>query len=150
MHWITLPFEHLSTIQLYDLLRLRTDVFVVEQQCPYHELDGHDLHPLAQHVLGYKNDKLTAYARILPPGLTYTDVSLGRVLTLKSERGNGLGHALVHKAIAEIAHFWPSHAISIGAQYHLRHFYLQYGFKETSAPYLDDGIEHIDMQRLPV
>ncbi|MEZ8141450.1 GNAT family N-acetyltransferase [Enterovibrio sp. FF113] len=147
MQWITLTFGQLSTRQLYDLLRLRTDVFVVEQNCPYPELDGHDLHPDTRHVLGYRDDKMTAYARILPAGLTYPEISIGRVVTANTERGNGCGNALVHYAILEAHNTWPQAPITIGAQYHLREFYRRHGFKEISEQYLEDGIPHIDMRK---
>lgn len=149
MHWVTLTFEQLSTLQLYSLLKLRIDVFVVEQQCPFHELDGHDLHPQTLHILGYHGNKLVAYARILPAGLTYKDVSIGRVLTISCERGKGYAHSLMQQAITNINNIWPNSIITISAQYHLRLFYRNYGFEEISAAYLEDGISHIDMQRAP-
>ncbi|KXF80272.1 GNAT family N-acetyltransferase [Enterovibrio coralii] len=148
MQWITLTFGQLSTRQLYDLLRLRTDVFVVEQNCPYPELDGHDTHPETLHLLGYRDDKMTAYARILPAGLTYEDISIGRVVTANTERGNGCGHDLVSQALLQAHDVWPHAPITIGAQYHLREFYRRHGFEEISEQYLEDGIPHIDMRRL--
>ncbi len=147
MQWITLTFRQLSTRQLYDLLRLRTDVFVVEQKCPYPELDGHDLHPETRHVLGYRDDKMTAYARILPAGLTYPEMSIGRIVTARTERGNGCGGELVKHALRQAQEVWPDTPITIGAQYHLRQFYRQHGFEEISEEYLEDGIPHIDMRR---
>lgn len=146
MHWLTLPFEQLSTIQLYSLLQLRADVFVVEQRCPFQDIDGQDLHPDTQHLLGYCEHKLIAYARILPAGLTYPDVSIGRVLIASDERGNDHGHSLIRKAIANINQTWPMASITIGAQYHLIAFYRHHGFIEISARYLEDGIPHVDMQ----
>lgn len=147
MNWLLLSFEQLSTWQLYDCLRLRTDVFIVEQTCPYPELDGRDKHPETYHLLGYRDDKLTAYARLLPAGLTYDDPSIGRVVTAQSERGNGCGHELLRQALQHMHELWPNQAITIGAQARLVSFYQQHGFETISAEYLEDGIAHIDMTR---
>lgn len=147
MQWITLTFKQLSTWQLYDLLKLRIDVFVIEQQCPYSELDGHDRHPETRHLLGYRDDKLTAYARLLPAGLTYPEVSIGRVVTAYTERGNGCGHALLKQALLEVQDIWQNAPITIGAQYQLKDFYQCHGFEAISAQYIEDGIAHIDMRR---
>ncbi len=146
MIWLLLRFDALSNCQLYDCLRLRTDVFVVEQNCPYPELDGMDKHPESYHLLGYRDDKLTAYARILPPDLAYTDVSIGRVVTAQSERGNGCGHELLRQAMTEARNIWPACAITIGAQARLKAFYKQHGFEAISEEYMEDGIPHIKMK----
>lgn len=148
MQWITLSFRQLSTYQLYDFLRLRTDVFVVEQTCPYPELDGLDTHPETYHLLGYRDDKLTAYARLLPAGLSYPDASIGRVVTAKTERGNGCGNELIRQAIIQLYTLWPDAPITIGAQHHLMDFYGAHGFKAISEQYIEDGIPHIDMRKV--
>lgn len=147
MQWLVLTFDQLTPQQLYDFLRLRSDVFVVEQNCAFPELDGLDLHPQTQHLLCYHNDKLAAYARMLPAGLSFDEVSIGRVVIALSERGKKTGHQLLQKALKQIEKTWPNEPVTIGAQYHLRHFYQQHGFEEISEEYLEDGIAHVDMQR---
>lgn len=146
MQWQCLPFEQLTTHQLYDLLKLRVDVFVVEQNCPYPELDEHDRHPQTHHLLGFQDGELVAYLRLLPPGVTYDNVSIGRVLTAQTARGTGAGHALLQQGLIHAERLWPQHTIDIGAQDHLQSYYLQYGFSPISEMYLEDGIPHIDMR----
>ncbi|HAS6349151.1 GNAT family N-acetyltransferase [Vibrio sp. IRLE0018] len=145
--WQLLPFSQLSTQQLYELLKLRVDVFVVEQNCPYPELDGHDTKPGVQHLLGYQNSQLVACSRLLPAGTTYENVSIGRVATLKSVRGEGLGHQLLNQALTHCEQLWPGASIEIGAQQHLEGFYQHHGFQTTSEMYLEDGIPHVDMKK---
>lgn len=147
IQWQLLPFAQLSTLQLYDLLKLRVDVFVVEQNCPYPELDGHDTKAEVQHLLGYRNGQLVACSRLLPAGTTYENVSIGRVATLKSARGDGLGHQLLSQALIGCQQLWPGATIEIGAQQHLERFYQHHGFQTTSEMYLEDGIPHIDMKK---
>ncbi len=149
IQWQVLTFEQLSTQQLYQLIKLRIDVFVVEQNCPYHELDDHDHHSEVRHLLGYQNDRLAAYARLLPAGITYPQVSIGRVITDASFRGNGSGHQLLTKAIEQCEQLWPKCTIEIGAQEHLIGFYGRHGFMPFSSVYLEDGIPHVDMRRVP-
>lgn len=148
MQWHCLSFDQLTTHQLYDCLKLRCDVFVVEQACPYPELDDHDRAPGTLHLLGYQNNQLVAYLRLLAPGTTYPNVSLGRVATAAAARGNGLGHRLLAEGLRLAEHHWPGQTIDIGAQSHLQPYYCRYGFEPISAEYLEDGIPHIDM-RLP-
>lgn len=147
IQWQRLPFAQLCTQQLYELLKLRVDVFVVEQNCPYPELDGHDTKAGVQHLLGYQDGQLVACCRLLPAGTTYENVSIGRVATLKSARGKGLGHQLLSQALAHCQQLWPDAAIEIGAQQHLEPFYQQHGFHTTSEMYLEDGIPHVDMKK---
>ncbi len=147
MQWIRSDFQALSTWQLYDLLKLRTDVFVVEQHCPYPELDNLDRHPETYHLLGYRDEVLIAYARLLPAGLSYPEVSIGRVVCLKSERGKGLGNALIKECFHHIKKLWQDAPITIGAQYQLVDFYRSHGFETISEKYLEDDIYHIDMTR---
>lgn len=147
--WLRVPFSALSTEQLYQLLKLRVDVFVVEQQCPYPELDNKDLAPGVQHLLGYQDDQLVACARLLPPGVSYPSASIGRVATLKTARGGGLGHQLLAQALAACAELWPGEDIEIGAQHYLLAYYTRHGFHPTSAVYLEDGIPHVDMKWSP-
>ncbi|NAW59151.1 MULTISPECIES: GNAT family N-acetyltransferase [unclassified Vibrio] len=145
--WHCLTFSQLTTEQLYQLLQLRVDVFVVEQTCPYPELDGKDRQPGVHHLLGYVDDQLVACARLLPAGISYPSISIGRVAIAANARGHGLGHQLLQQALTHCAQLWPGEAIEIGAQEHLQSFYQQYGFARTSETYLEDGIPHIDMKR---
>lgn len=148
VHWQAKSFRELGVDELYALLRLRAEVFVVEQQCAYLDPDGKDAHPDTLHLLGIADDgTLAAYLRILPPGLSYPQVSLGRVLTAPSHRGGGLGDPMLREALAVIAHRWPGADIQIGAQSHLQHFYRRHGFDVSSDPYVEDGIPHVDMLR---
>ena len=143
--WHCLAFSELTTDQLYELLQLRVDVFVVEQECPYPELDGHDRHPGTHHLLGYQESKLVACMRLLPVGLTSSNVSLGRVATHQDARGNGLGHRLLEEGLEQAEKLWSGETIKIGAQSYLNEFYQGYGFEVISDEYLEDGIPHIDM-----
>ncbi|MGC9422126.1 MULTISPECIES: GNAT family N-acetyltransferase [Vibrio] len=145
--WQWLSFAELNNHQLYELLKLRVDVFVVEQSCPYPELDNKDRITGVKHLLGYRDGQLIACARLLPPGISYPSVSIGRIATHPSVRGDGLGHLLLTQALQQCQALWPEQAIEIGAQQYLAKFYCRYGFVPTSQPYLEDGILHIDMKR---
>lgn len=148
LRWHACGFRELDTLTLYALLKLRAEVFVVEQQCVYLDPDGKDAHPEAVHVMATADDgALAAYLRILPAGLSYPQVSFGRVLTAPAWRGRGLGDPLVRVALTQIDARWPGADVQIGAQAHLQHFYGRHGFVPSSDPYLDDGIPHIDMLR---
>ena len=144
--WQLIPFSQLDTTQLYQLLKLRVDVFVVEQTCPYPELDDKDHQSGVHHLLGYQGKELVACARLLPKGLSYSSVSIGRVATMENKRGGGLGHQLLIQALKECESLWPGESIEIGAQEHLASFYGQHGFIQTSEVYLEDDIPHIDMK----
>lgn len=144
--WHSIPFSELSTQQLYQLLQLRVDVFVVEQTCPYPELDGKDTIEGVHHLMGYMDGELIACARLLPPGTTYDHASIGRVATKQAARGNGLGHKLLVEALARCEALWPKTTIDIGAQEHLEGFYASHGFKTISEMYLEDDIPHVDMR----
>ncbi|GIC76686.1 GNAT family N-acetyltransferase [Moritella sp. F3] len=144
--WQTLPFNKLSTLQLYELIKLRVNIFVVEQTCPYPELDDKDTIDDVYHLCGSQNDEIIAYARLLPAGISYENVSLGRVATKDTARGNGLGHQLIIEALKQCEQHWPGKTIDIGAQEYLQSFYQKYGFKPISEVYMEDGIPHIDMR----
>ena len=146
MQWQCLPFEQLTTHQLYDLLKLRVDVFVVEQNCPYPELDNSDRQAGTHHLLGYLDEKLVAYLRLLSPGTTYANTSIGRVLTANCVRGTGAGHELLRLGLKHAERLWPDQTIDIGAQSHLQRYYSRYGFEAISTEYLEDGIPHVDMR----
>ena len=145
-----LPFGELDAAALYALLRLRSAVFVVEQQCVFLDMDDRDA--AALHLLGdLASDggatRLVAAARLFAPGLCYPEASIGRVVTAPDARGTGLGRALMQRAIGECAARWPSAPIRIGAQRYLERFYSELGFVIDGAPYLEDGIPHIEMVR---
>ena len=131
INWLALPFSQLNTMQLYQLLQLRVDVFVVEQNCPYPELDGKDIKEGVHHLLGYKGDELVACARLIPQGISFDNVSIGRVVTKESARGGGLGHNLLTEAISRCETMWPNQPIDIGAQEHLTRYYESHGLKSS-------------------
>lgn len=137
-------FDALNTKELYEILALRAEVFVVEQNCPYQDVDGKDIEGI--HVLGYLNSELIAYARVLKKGASYKDyVSIGRVVTSPSLRGNNYGHQLMSYAIAICKKDFPGQAIKISAQAHLEKFYNAHAFVATGEAYLEDNIPHIGM-----
>lgn len=143
--WTCLPFAQLSLPSLYALLRLRADVFIVEQNCVYQDLDNYDQQ--ASHLFGQQGEKLIACARLLAPGVKYPSASIGRVATAQGVRGTGSGRALMQIAISHCTKQWPEAGISISAQAYLESFYNSLGFKTVSAPYMEDGIPHIEMHR---
>lgn len=139
-------FGEIQPETLYEILKLRQDIFVIEQQCLYPDLDGFDLG--CHHLWGTKSGKIISTARIVPPGLIYPEPSIGRVCTALEERKNGEGKRLMEKAIElSLEKFGPL-AIKIGAQLYLEKFYRQLGFETCSAPYDEDGILHIKMLRV--
>lgn len=145
--WSILHFNDLSSNQLFDMYELRTAVFVVEQDCPYQEVDYKD--KVAYHVLGYtKNNDLIAVGRILPAGISYTEVSLGRVAIDMKHRGSGLAHQLNSEMISFINTRLNTDSIRISAQSHLINFYEKHLFKVVSEEYLEDNIPHVEMLRL--
>lgn len=148
MHFHTDPFGRLSPEMLYAALKLRQDVFMLEQDCLYPELDGLDPHCL--HVTGTLPEeagtpKLVAYARLVPPGLKFPEVSIGRIVVDPRHRGHRHGQELVEVCLGECASRFKGCAISIEAQYHLREFYGSLGFRETGPKFLLDGILHVNM-----
>jgi ElaA protein len=147
--WEWRHFDELTVAQLYDMLALRQQVFVLEQACLYPDLDGLDRD--AHHLLGWQTRDgrrtLVATLRCLAPGAKYAEMSLGRVVTGSAARGTGLGRELVATGIEHATRLHPGHAIRIGAQAHLENFYGSFGFRTVSAPYDEDGIMHIDMLR---
>ncbi len=146
IHWETQVFHELAVYQLFDVLQLRVDVFVVEQRCAYRELDEYDRHPEVRHLSG-RNDggELMAYARLLPPGLRYPEVNIGRYVVRADCRRQGIGHQLLKTALQEISGCWPETPIRISAQEYLQGFYAGYGFLRVSDMYLEDGIPHVEM-----
>jgi ElaA protein len=148
LHWQLKRFAELSVDELYDLLRLRSEVFVVEQNCPYLDLDDKDRHPEARHLCGRdENGVLAAYLRLLPAGLSFPHASFGRVVTSPAFRGRGLGDEMVRVALDRLDALWPGAPVRIGAQAHLVGYYGKHGFVVDSDEFLEDGIPHREMQR---
>lgn len=145
IEWQDLAFDDMTTAQLYAVLRLRSEVFVVEQACIFQDPDGADFQ--AVHVLGCVRDEVVTYARCFQAGIKFHESSIGRVLTRASERGRGTGHAVMEKSIACLFHRWGPQPIRIGAQAHLKDFYRQHGFEDSGIAYCEDGIDHIEMLR---
>ncbi|MDD5000075.1 GNAT family N-acetyltransferase [Rhodoferax sp.] len=143
--WRLLAFDDLRVAELYEVLRLRSEVFVVEQQCVFQDIDGADHQ--AMHLLGVQHGALQAYARCFEAGVKFPEASFGRVLTRASARGTGLGHALIDQAVSAINQVWGPQAIRIGAQLQLAAFYGKHGFVDVGKTYMEDGIAHLEMLR---
>ena len=147
--WRVERFAELSTDAVYELLRLRAEVFVIEQNCVYQDIDGHDRHPGVLHLSAWEGNLPIAYCRVLPPGLTYPQVSFGRVVVKPSARGRGLAHELGRRTLDEIARYWPGQEVHISAQAYLQTFYESLGLRVEGEPYLEDGIPHLGMTLRP-
>lgn len=147
LQWQDLSHQALNVAQLYALLALRNQVFIVEQNCPYLDVDGADLAAENRHILGMFNDELVACARILSPAGAGEPVKIGRVIVSPAARGLHLGQQLMTRAIASCEQHWPQQVIFLSAQAHLQHFYSGFGFRAVSDVYPEDGIPHIDMQK---
>jgi ElaA protein len=143
--WQCLTFHSLTSSQLYNVLQLRSEVFVVEQACIYQDLD--DLDQDAMHLIGSLDEQLVCYARLVPPGVKYEEPAIGRIASHPSVRRSGYGRAVVGRAIEICQDIWPAEGIRISAQQRLENFYHEFGFKTVSAPYLEDGLPHIEMIR---
>ena len=135
----------LNREEFHDFLKLRIDVFVVEQNCTYQELDGKDEHSI--HVYKYNSEGVEAYLRIVKPGVSYDEPSIGRVATVKSSRNKGLGKEIMRSALKECDSRWPNQGVRISAQKYLVKFYEDMGFKVCSEPYLEDDIPHVQMYK---
>lgn len=147
LKWHCLHYDELSKKQLYELLCLRQMVFVVEQDCAYLDMDYKD--QTSYHLLGINpNERLLAYARLLPKGLYYQDATaIGRIITHPEHRGSGLGLQLMEESIKENERLWGKGPIRLSAQSHLNDFYEKFGFLDTGKHYLEDGIPHQEMLR---
>ena len=139
--------RELDTATLYELLALRTQVFVVEQNCPYLETDGQDLIGDTCHLLARDESGLMGYLRLLDPQHMEGEVVIGRVLTAERARGSGLGHRLMERALVECGQRWPGAPVYLSAQAHLQGYYGRYGFVAVTEVYLEDDIPHIGMRR---
>jgi len=136
-------FSELSTEELYKILKARIDVFVVEQNCPYEECDGKDYE--SYHLFYRKNDKIIAYLRVIPAGISYSEPSIGRVLVDKDHRRRGIAGEMMEKAIDFLENDIEADSIRLSAQKYLLNFYEELGFVKVSEEYLEDGIPHIEM-----
>lgn len=146
--WTCKQFNALTADELYALLRLRSEVFVVEQNCVFLDMDNKD--QVSHHLMGWQQEegsenKLVGYARIVPAGISYVESSIGRIVTSPAARGLGIGKDLLIQCIQTLYTLHGKQVIRIGAQYYLRDFYESFGFKKASDIYLEDGIEHIEM-----
>jgi ElaA protein len=137
------PFKDLTPNELYLILQLRSEVFVVEQQCIFLDTDNKDQN--AYHIMAWQNDLLAGYTRLVPAGIVYDDPSIGRVVTSPLVRGTGIGRLLMQFSIRTLYNLWGKSTITIGAQLYLRKFYESLDFQQCSEIYLEDGIEHIKM-----
>ncbi|UZD23958.1 GNAT family N-acetyltransferase [Algoriphagus halophytocola] len=138
-------FAKLTNLELYAIIKLRNEVFVVEQNCVYQDADGKDLQ--AFHVMISRDGQLLAYARVLPPGISYPEVSIGRVLSSQAVRATGLGLTLMTETLKFIQSEFGNCSIRISAQTYLDRYYRSFGFEPEGNTYLEDGIEHIEMTR---
>ncbi|MDZ7899346.1 MAG: GNAT family N-acetyltransferase [Arcicella sp.] len=146
--WYYKHFKELNTTELYQILQLRNEVFIVEQNCPFQDLDDKDFKCI--HLMGFdaESQKIMAYTRIVPAGVSYTEASIGRVVTSPQARGRGIGKELMMKSIELLEERYGVVPIKIGAQYYLKKFYQSLGFQQVGDIYLEDGIEHILMDKL--
>lgn len=145
--WICKHHTDLGKEQLYTILELRSEVFVVEQKCAYQDVDGQDLSGDTLHLMGWQNNQLVAYARLLDPDSQGGDVVIGRVIIAPAGRGQKLGHELLAQALENIDDYWPGQPVFMSAQAHLQPFYEQHGFSAEGEIYLEDDIPHIGMRR---
>ncbi len=145
IEWHIKSFEALSVHELYDILRLRSAIFVVEQNCVYLDIDGKD--KVALHLFGTFDGKIVAYSRLFKAGVSFDNASIGRVVVDANYRDKKWGQELMREAIAGIALHFGESQITIGAQLYLKKFYESLGFTQTSEMYLEDDIPHIEMQK---
>lgn len=145
LQWEIKTFENLSAYELYDILRLRSEIFVVEQNCVYLDLDGKD--KLAIHLFGKFDGKIVAYSRLFKAGICFENTSIGRVTVDANYRTRKWGHDLMREAIEGIKIHFGESKITIGAQLYLKKFYESHGFIQTSEMYLEDNIPHIEMKK---
>jgi len=144
LKWKIKPFEALTVNELYDVLKLRSEIFVVEQNCVYLDIDGKDRKAL--HLIGVYDSKIVAYARLFDSGISFDNASIGRVVVDADYRDRKWGHDLMREAIAGIKSSFGKDKITIGAQLYLKKFYESHGFIQISEMYLEDDIPHIEMQ----
>lgn len=144
MFFLLKTFSELSVRQLFEIYKLRNEVFVVEQNCAYQDVDDKDL--AAHHFLMLQDEQLVGYCRILPPNVSYKEPAIGRVVVAKSFRGKELGKVLMKQAVDETKKLFPNQDIVISAQLYLLKFYTELGFAKEGKEYLEDNIQHIQMR----
>lgn len=145
IRWQLKKFDELTPHELYAILQLRNEVFVVEQNCVFQDADNKD--QLSYHLMGWSEEKLIAYSRIIPAGVAYEYVSIGRVVTSPEKRRNGTGKILMNEALNATINLFGNVSIKLGAQLYLKNFYESFGFVQSSDIYIEDGIPHIEMIR---
>jgi len=143
INWTIKNFDDLTPHELYAILQLRSEVFVVEQQCVFLDADGKD--QLCFHIMGMENNSLLAYTRLVPAGISYAEPAIGRVVTSPQARNRGAGRQLMEYSINQCHILFGRCAIRIGAQVYLQKFYTSLGFRPEGEIYLEDGIQHIEM-----
>ena len=143
LNWILKKFDALTNDELYAILQLRNEIFAVEQNSVYPDLDNKD--QVANHLMGWQENNLVAYTRLIPSGVTFPNPYISRVVTSKSVRRTGVGRILMQNSIIECEKLFGKLPIQIGAQLYLKKFYESFDFHQTSDIYLEDGIEHIEM-----
>lgn len=143
LSWTLKKFEELTPIELYKIMQLRNEVFVVEQNCVYQDADNKDIK--GYHFMGWDGETLVAYTRLLPQGVSYTEASIGRVVSNPKYRRTGAGRELMQRSIENTFILFNCNAIKIGAQLYLKKFYELLGFVQCSDEYLEDNIPHIEM-----
>jgi ElaA protein len=143
--WVIKSFESLTPTALYDILRLRSEVFVVEQNCVFLDIDNKD--QFSYHLLGFVENELAAYTRLIDAGKVYDYMSIGRVVTSPKYRRTGIGKELMDVSIEKCYELFGKGPIKIGAQLYLKNFYESFGFVQSSEVYDEDGIDHIEMIR---
>lgn len=149
MQWYLKRFADLDVSSLYEILRMRMEVFILEQDCLYADCDNKD--QVAEHLFLESNGSCLAYARLIPPGISYTGCSsIGRVLVHKQHRSAGYGKELLDRAIARLCAAYPGIPIRISAQQYLKKFYTEFDFVVESDVYLEDNIPHLEMVRYPI
>ena len=136
-------FKELTTIELHNILQLRSEVFVVEQDCVYQDVDGKDLKAL--HIIGEKEGKVVAYTRCFAPGIYFKEAAIGRVVVAMEQRKYGYGHDIMKASVIAIKDHYKTETIKLSAQTHLKNFYESHGFIQIGEGYLEDGIPHIAM-----
>jgi len=142
-NWTCKAFAELTAAELYAILRLRSEVFVVEQRCVFLDMDDKDQY--CHHLMGWRGDVLAGYSRIVPAGVSYVESSVGRIVTSPALRGHGIGRALISQSVHTLYMLYGKQPIRIGAQFYLLQFYQSLGFVQKGEIYLEDGIEHVQM-----
>jgi ElaA protein len=141
--WKCFAFQEISNTLLYNILAERAKVFVVEQDCAFNDIDGIDVK--SYHMLGFYDNEIAAYARLVPPDISFKEISIGRIMTPQSFRSKGFGKLLMEQSIDKCYDIFEEGDIKIGAQLYLKRFYENFGFKQTGEPYEEDRIPHIYM-----